>query len=53
MKAMDVIPGNAPPWRTATLRAIGRGGEAEREAFPWVAKYEQAFWEMACARGHV
>jgi len=28
-------------------------GEAEREAFRWVAKYEQAFWEMAYARGDV
>ena len=37
----------------AVNRAIGRGGEAEREAFRWVAKYEQAFWEMAYARGHV
>ncbi len=37
----------------AANRAIGRGGDAEREAFRWVAKYEQAFWEMAFARGHV
>jgi thiaminase/transcriptional activator TenA len=37
----------------AANRAIGRGGDAEREAFRWVAKYEQAFWEMAYARGHV
>ncbi len=33
----------------AVNRAIGRGGGAEREAFRWVAKYEQAFWEMAYA----
>ncbi len=37
----------------AVNRAIGRGGDAEREAFRWVAKYEQAFWEMAYARGDV
>jgi thiaminase len=37
----------------AVNRAIGRSGAAEREAFRWVAKYEQAFWEMAYARGHV
>lgn len=28
-------------------RVLARGGDAEREAFRWVAKYEQAFWEMA------
>jgi thiaminase/transcriptional activator TenA len=36
----------------AANRAIGRGGDAEREAFRWVAKYEQAFWEMAYVRGN-
>ena len=37
----------------AVNRAIGRGGGAEREVFRWVAKYEEAFWEMAYARGDV
>jgi thiaminase/transcriptional activator TenA len=36
----------------AANRAIGRSGDAERDAFRRVAKYEQAFWEMAFARGH-
>jgi thiaminase/transcriptional activator TenA len=34
-------------------RVLSRGGDAEREAFRWVAKYERAFWEMAYADGHV
>ncbi len=37
----------------AMNRPIGRGGDAAREPFRWVAKYEQAFWEMAYARGDV
>ncbi len=37
----------------AANRAIGRGGNPEREAFRWVAKYEKDFWEMAYARGDV
>ncbi len=37
----------------AANRAIGRGGNAEREAFRWVAKYEKDFWEMAYACGDV
>ncbi len=33
----------------AVHRASGGGRDAERAAFRWVAKYEQAFWEMAYA----
>ncbi len=31
----------------ATNRVLARGGEAEREAFRWIARYERDFWEMA------
>ncbi len=37
----------------AANRAISQGGDPEREAFRWVAKYEKDFWEMAYARGDV
>jgi thiaminase len=37
----------------AANRAIAQGGDAKREAFRRVAQYEQAFWEMAYAGGHV
>jgi len=37
----------------AANRAISQGGDTEREAFRWVAKYEKDFWEMAYARGDV
>ena len=37
----------------AANRVLSDAGEPEREAFRWVAKYEQAFWEMAYARSHV
>ena len=36
----------------AANRAISQGGDPEREAFRWVAKYEQAFWEMAYVRSN-
>ena len=28
-----------------------QAGEAEREAFRWVARYEQDFWQMAYTGG--
>ena len=31
----------------AVNRAIGRDGDAEREAFRWIASYERDFWQMA------
>jgi thiaminase/transcriptional activator TenA len=37
----------------AANRALARGGEAERDAFRWVARYERAFWEMAYGDGDV
>ena len=37
----------------AANRAISRGGDTEREAFRWVARYEKDFWEMAYAHGDV
>ena len=37
----------------AANRVLSDAGEPEREAFRWVAKYEQAFREMAYARSHV
>ena len=37
----------------AANRAIGQGGDTEREAFRWVARYEKDFWEMAYARDDV
>jgi thiaminase/transcriptional activator TenA len=37
----------------AANRALARGGEAEREAFRWVARYERAFWAMAYGDGDV
>ncbi len=35
----------------ATNRVLAQGGDAERQAFRRVAKYERAFWEMAFAGG--
>jgi thiaminase len=35
----------------ATNRVLSQGGDAQRQAFRRVAKYEQAFWEMAYAGG--
>jgi thiaminase/transcriptional activator TenA len=37
----------------AANRVLARGGEAEREAFRWVARYERDFWQMAYAGGRV
>jgi thiaminase/transcriptional activator TenA len=31
----------------AADRVLARGGEAEREAFRWIARYERDFWQMA------
>ena len=31
----------------AADRALAGGGEAEREAFRWIARYERDFWQMA------
>jgi thiaminase/transcriptional activator TenA len=31
----------------AADRALEGGGEAEREAFRWIARYERDFWQMA------
>jgi thiaminase/transcriptional activator TenA len=31
----------------AADRALARGGEPEREAFRWIARYERDFWQMA------
>ncbi len=33
----------------AASRVLAHGGEAEREAFRWVARYERDFWQMAYA----
>jgi len=35
----------------AANRVLARGGEAEREAFRWIARYERDFWQMAYAGG--
>ena len=32
-------------------RVLAHGGEAEREAFRWVARYEKDFWQMAYSAG--
>jgi thiaminase/transcriptional activator TenA len=31
----------------AADRALERGGQAERDAFRWIARYERDFWQMA------
>jgi thiaminase/transcriptional activator TenA len=35
----------------AANRVLVDGGEAEREAFRWIARYERDFWQMAYAVG--
>ncbi len=35
----------------ALNRALAVGGDAERDAFRWVARHERAFWQMAYASG--
>ncbi len=35
----------------ATNRVLAQGGDTQRQTFRRVAKYEQAFWEMAYVRG--
>jgi thiaminase/transcriptional activator TenA len=35
----------------AANRVLARGGEAERAAFRWIARYERDFWQMAYAVG--
>lgn len=36
----------------AANRVLARGGEAERDAFRWIARYERDFWQMAYAGSH-
>lgn len=36
----------------AVNRLLAGGGEAERDAFRWVARYERDFWQMAYTRSH-
>jgi thiaminase len=33
----------------AANRVLAAGGEAERRAFRWIARYERDFWQMAYA----
>lgn len=35
----------------AANRVLAQGGEREREAFRWIARYEWDFWQMAYAGG--
>jgi thiaminase/transcriptional activator TenA len=35
----------------AADRALARGGDPEREAFRWIARYERDFWQMAYSGG--
>jgi thiaminase/transcriptional activator TenA len=36
----------------AADRVLARGGEAERDAFRWIARYERDFWQMAYSGDH-
>ena len=35
----------------AANRVLARGGDAERDAFRWIARYERDFWQMAYSSG--
>jgi thiaminase len=51
----ELREGTLDPWvdslEVAANRVLARGGEAEREAFRWILRYERDFWQMAYGGG--
>ena len=50
MTTLQLIADDAEPWHAATHHPF-LDGDAEREAFRWIARYERDFWQMAYAGG--